>query len=226
MLTSKPKAGGSDDAALSATPGLTKPRDSRIFAREEHDHYIEPFACSERLFEVETFSHLLWDPACGWGRIVASALAAGYAVRGTDIVDRYMEPRFAWSGCRDFLACEPLPAKLINGRDVVCNPPFDLFQRFAKRALSLPTQKVAMIWLWRRLPAAGWLASTPLARVWLMTPRPSMPTGEFIKRVERGERDPKTGKPLRVGGGTQDFAWLVWDKAYAGKPEMMWLTKR
>jgi len=32
-----------------------------------------------------------------------------------------------------------------------------------------------MIWLARRLNAARWLANTPLTRVYLMSPRPSMP---------------------------------------------------
>jgi hypothetical protein len=70
-----------------------------------------------------------------------------------------------------------------------------------------------MIWLVPRLNAARWLADTPLARVWLLTPRPSMPPGHVIANGE---------KP---GGGSQDFAWLVWEQGYRGKPELGWLRR-
>src|SRR5215831_7367744 len=70
-----------------------------------------------------------------------------------------------------------------------------------------------MIWLTRRLNAARWLAETPLARVYLLTPRPSMPPGQVILAGE---------KP---GGGTQDFCWLVFDHAYKGPPALHWLHR-
>ena len=70
-----------------------------------------------------------------------------------------------------------------------------------------------MIALWRRLPAARWLSALPLYHIWLMTPRPSMPPGSFI---EAG------GK---VGGGTQDFCWLVFLQGYDGEPEVRWLRR-
>jgi hypothetical protein len=63
-----------------------------------------------------------------------------------------------------------------------------------------------MIWLVRRLAAATWLERTPLARIYYMNPRPSMPPGSFLRAVERGEVDPETGKPLKVGGGSKIFA--------------------
>jgi hypothetical protein len=79
--------------------------------------------------------------------------------------------------------------------------------------LKLALGKVAMIWQVPRLNAARWLAETPLARVWLLTPRPSMPPGQTIT----GGRKP--------GGGTQDYAWLVWEQGYRGKPELGWMRR-
>jgi hypothetical protein len=107
---------------------------------------------------------------------------------------------------------------------VVCNPPFDYVEEFCRHALDLGALKVAMIMLTRSLNAAHWLTELPLRRVWFLTPRPSMPTGEFIKRVERGELDPD-GKPLKVGGGKQDFCWLVIQKGYSGEPGLCWLHR-
>ena len=66
----------------------------------------------------------------------------------------------------------------------------------------------------RRLPAAGrWLSRLPLARIWLLTPRPSMPTGDYIKAG---------GK---VGGGKQDFCWLVFDHDHEGSTVVLWLQR-
>ena len=97
--------------------------------------------------------------------------------------------------------------------NIVCNPPFDIFEQFANKALEIARRKVAMIWLVRRLNAARWLEQTPLVRVLLLTPRPSMPPGHTIT----------AGK--KPGGGTQDFCWLIWDHAHIGKPELGWLRR-
>jgi beta-xylosidase len=49
-----------------------------------------------------------------------------------------------------------------------------------------------------------WLETTPLRRIWCLTPRPSMPPGAVILAGET------------PGGGTQDFAWYVWLRGYDG----------
>jgi hypothetical protein len=80
-------------------PGA-RPKRTHIFAKEAGLHYVEPQWCSIRLFEVEQFSGLIWDPFAGWGRIVEAARAAGYATRATDIADRgYAQ----LDGIQDFL---------------------------------------------------------------------------------------------------------------------------
>ena len=100
-----------------------------------------------------------------------------------------------------------------RARNIVCNPPFDLCDQFVRRALHLAGGKVAMIWLARRLNAARWLANTPLARAYLLTPRPSMPPGHVIAAGE---------KP---GGGTQDFCWLIFSHKHKGPPTLHWLCR-
>jgi len=67
--------------------------------------------------------------------------------------------------------------------------------------------------LLRRLNAAHWLRDTPLARIYLLTPRPSMPPGHVILAGE---------KP---GGGSQDFCWLVFFHKHKGPPELRWLHR-
>jgi hypothetical protein len=193
-------------------------RDSHIFQREQHDHYAEPHWCSARLFDVEEFEGSIWDPCCGWGRIPEAAERCGYHMVGSDVVDRaehrgrsvpFLEADFLnWPTGMD-------PPAAGN---IVTNPPFNLLREITERALQVSTRKVAILCPLRRLPAARWLEALPLARVWLMTPRPSMPSGAHIRAG---------GK---VGGGTQDYCWLVFDhsieRAVAQRlPELRWLHR-
>ena len=179
-------------------------RRSHIFEREEADHYVEPPWVSARLFEVERFPGTVLDPACGWGRILESAKAAGYATFGSDLIDRGY-------GCMADFLLDPLP--LSPPFSIVTNPPFDRMEEFAKRALASQAQKVAVVCPVRRLPAARWLQQTPLRTIYFLTPRPSMPPGHHI--VSGG----------KVGGGTVDFAWLIWERNYAGEAVVRWLTR-
>jgi hypothetical protein len=185
-----------------------KRRRSHIFAKDKHEHYVEPAWVSRRLFQVEKFTSLVYDPACGWGTILKEARAAGYKVYGTDIINRRRH-RLPTFRKYDFLArCDA-----IAGSSVVCNPPFDHVQEFCQHALELGAPKVAMIMLLRRLPAAHWLQKLPLRRTYFLCPRPSMPPGNWIAAGN---------KP---GGGTQDFVWAIFERGYTGKPELAWLHR-
>ena len=182
-----------------------RPRLSHVWAREPGEHYVEPSWCSERLFAEEKFEGPIWDPSAGFGRIVIAAKKAGLNASGSDLVDR------GWDSTltpHDFLATE-----LITAANIVCNPPFDLAPQFALHALKLARLKVAMIFPVARLNAAHWLRGTPLARIWLLTPRPPMPPGFVIARGE---------KP---GGGRVDFCWLVFEQGHTGNPEVRWLHR-
>lgn len=188
------------------------PEKSHRFAREKHGHYVEPHWCSARLFEELKLSKrvTIWDPCCGWGRIASTALAAGYRTFTSDIVNR---------GCRhgfikgDFLQLSP---PTVFGRvAIACNPPFHLIRQFAEHACRFDCELVAMIMQTRRLPAAGkWLKHLPHAMTLHITPRPSMPSGPHIKRG---------GK---VGGGKQDYVWLIFRRGHHGSASEGWLEKR
>jgi len=180
---------------------------AHAWKREEHEHYVEPHWCSERLFDEEDFSPGIWDPCCGFGRIPDSAVKAGLYGIGTDIVDR---------GWREFAAIQDFFSGGFGFRspNIVCNPPFNVASHFALHALAHDgTRKVAMIFPTARLNAAHWLKGTPLARVWLMTPRPSMPPGHTITAGQ---------KP---GGGKMDFCWLIWERGHEGAAELRWLRR-
>jgi hypothetical protein len=186
-----------------------KTRRSHIFAKERYGHYVEPAWVSRRLFEVERFTKVIYDPACGWGTILKEALEAGYQAFGSDVVSRRHYMKTISFEKRDFLGWP----NRIAGSSVVCNPPFDYVQEFCKQALDLGAPKVAMICLVRRLNAAHWLEQLPLQHIWLLTPRPSMPPGSWIAAGN---------KP---GGGTNDFCWLIFERKYKGRPMIGWLHR-
>jgi hypothetical protein len=180
-------------------------RQSHIFPREEHEHYVEESWCSKRLFDVEPFEGHIVDPACGWGTIVINALTHGYVAAGSDLVQR------GWDSTRtpsDFL-------RDTHAYDnVVTNPPFELLEEFTIQAVLRSRRKAAVIFPVARMPAAHYLERLPLRHVWLLTPRPSMPPGNYIRAG---------GK---VGGGRVDFCWLVFDhRASSVDPVVRWLHR-
>jgi predicted DNA-binding transcriptional regulator AlpA len=181
-----------------------RPRRSHIFARDRDDFYSEPSWVSERLFAAETFEGLIWDPACGLGTIPRAARAAGLSNFASDIADHGYGVR------QDFLKATAPTTHVFN---VLTNPPFMLTHEFVEHALALGAAKVAIIFPVARLNAAHWLTTLPLARVWLLTPRPSMPPGRLIANGE---------KP---GGGKTDFCWSVFDRTHTGSPMLGWLQR-
>ena len=190
---------------------------AHVWARDPHDWYVEPEWVSKRLFEEESFEGGVLDPACGSGRIVRAAEAAGLVAFGTDLIEREGGCVGSW----DFLSGD-YPRELLMAEaygpceNTVSNPPFKDAERFVRIALAITPRKVAMLlpisWL-NGDKRSRWLETTPLRRVWIITPRPSMPPGAVIAAGH---------KP---GQGTQDFAWFVFLRGYDGRPEIRWLRR-
>ena len=209
---------------------VRQPKDAGLWARHPEDWYVEPEWCSRQLFRVEHFEGAVVDPSCGLGRIVVAAREhREHAARvgdnritralGYDIVKR---SRVCNEETEDFLTSD------YETDNIVSNPPFGLcgkvdknsrhtedFQ-YVKKALATADRKVALLlpvpWL-TGADKGEWLRTTPLAKVLIMTPRPSMPPGPVI---EAG---------LAPGGGTEDFAWFIWDHAHKGPPTLGWLNR-
>jgi hypothetical protein len=186
-------------------PSPIRERKSHIFRRDDYEHYVEPQWCSARLFEVERFDGHIYDPCCGFGTIVISALEHGLAAAGSDIVNRGWDSSLTPS---NFLHW----TRIYD--NIVMNPPFDQVGEFVRHAVEHSAYKTATIFPLARLPAASWLQTLPLTRIWLLTPRPSMPPGSYIK----------TGN--KPGGGKVDFCWLIFDRNHHSKKiEMKWLHR-
>jgi hypothetical protein len=181
-----------------------RPKLTHIFAKEKHFHYVEPEWCSVRLFTTEQFPGTIWDPFAGWGRVVKAARAAGYATWATDI----MNHGYPLDAVEDFLAVERIAPDI----SIVANPPFT--DEIAQHAIALNPIKMALIWPLARVVAAWpWLAGAPLARVWMLTPRPAMPPGSYLAAGKKPE------------GARVEFCWLLFERGYEGLPQLRWLLR-
>ena len=98
---------------------------------------------------------------------------------------------------------------------MITNPPFNLFQEFAEKALYEANKKVALFGKLQALEGnkrATFLQTTPLKTVYV-----------FKKRIN----PLRNGNPLDENGkkwcSTMAFAWYVWEKGYEGKPQIEWI---
>lgn len=79
--------------------------------REEHDYYATEPKAARLLLDVETFSPVIWECACGEGHLAKEFEKAGHLVFASDLIDRGYGEKL------DFLATgiSPVPgADIIN----------------------------------------------------------------------------------------------------------------
>ncbi len=201
------------------------------FDKSPLDWYVEESWLSDELIWAERQSigssqnfGAVWDPCCGFGNILKAFDAHGYSVFGSDL-----EPRgWHWLGAfekQDFLG-SGLIGPSVSSFSIVANPPFSyqpgIAEAFCRRALSLATNKVAML-----LPLK-WLASQGRAKlftehpprtIYVLSERPSMPPGHLV--AERGIAAFERGK--------MDFIWIVWDvriPTAVGETRTVWIPPR
>lgn len=105
--------------------------------REVNDYYATDPRAARLLMEVEKFSPMIWECACGEGHLAKEFEKAGYRVYATDLVDR------GYGYQQDFLSCAAPP---IPGFDIITNPPYSKAQEFVEHALDISEDgcKVAM----------------------------------------------------------------------------------
>jgi predicted RNA methylase len=215
-------------------PVVQTDKNAHLWARHPEDYYTEPEWCSERLFATEHFEGTIVDPSCGSGRIVLAARA--HREKAQKIGDHHITKALGYDIVKRSKVCnEDLEDFLTSDYEtdnIVSNPPFGCcglkdskegkrlgltedFQ-YVKKALATAEKKVALLlplpWI-SGAEKGKFLATTPLAKVLIITPRPSMPPGPVI---EAG---------LAPGGGTEDFAWMIWDRTHKGPPTLGWLNR-
>lgn len=178
-----------------------------VYDRSAQDWYVEPAWAVEALFDAHRIvGPVIWDPACGRGTIVMTAMQWGYDAIGSDIADR-ADGRFHTA---DFLR-NPLGW---TADTIVCNPPYALAEPFIRQALAHTREQVAMLLRLSFLESAKrgpLFDTTPLAKVLVFRRRVSMPPGDLLAA---GEVEPK--------GGAIAFGWFIWDHRHQGPPQLGW----
>lgn len=71
--------------------------------RENNDYYATEPKAAHLLMEVEQFSPMIWECACGEGHLAKEFEKAGYHVYATDLIDR------GYGYQQDFLKCKAPP---------------------------------------------------------------------------------------------------------------------
>lgn len=187
--------------------GGKKEKSAHVWARDEHDWYVEPVEATRKLLEVEGFAGPVWDPCCGGGNIVTTLVSAGYDAFGTDLIER--RPGAPWfKFTLDFLGDASAPALAPN---ICMNPPFFKAkgaEAFIRRAIEACDGKVCAFVDIRFLAGAkratGLFQDFPPQRIWVVTPRVSCPPGAYL---EAGNK---------AGNGSSDWVWIVWDRSTPG----------
>lgn len=156
---------------------------------------------TEALLRVERLPRIIWEPACGRGRIVNVLRKAGHCVFASDLVDY----GFAASS-RDFLMELTLPQ---GCEAIITNPPFKLAGEFVAHALELGCPKIVMLLRLAFMESekrCAILDNGFLARVHV-----------FRKRLPMMHRDGWEGRKANSG---MAFAWFVWDRTHSGPTEL------
>lgn len=191
------------------------------YDKSPFDWYVEPSFPIAQLIVHElmvtgcvTDWGTVWDPACGMGTVLKTFdyCLKDAKLHATDIEFRgyaggnglFQELDFV--GGIDFVRSAAPKTRF----SIVSNPPYSylkgISEAFARRALELATEKVAMLLpiKWQGSQARHRLFTEfPPTRIWILSERPSMPPGAMVEAL--GDKAFKRGKV--------DYMWVVWDVA-------------
>lgn len=176
--------------------------------REQNDFYAtDSFAVvkmAEKLKEIGA-SNKLWECACGKGHLSKPLIELGYDVFSTDLVDR------GYGEIEDFLT-----STRKWGGDIITNPPFKLAVEFVEKSMEILQNGQKAIFLLKIQFLETELRAKLFKRQGL---KEVIVNSSRVCCAMNGEFDlyfkKREGKYI---GGTQCYAWFVFEKGYTGKP--------
>ena len=173
--------------------------------RAEHDYYATDPQAVEMLLALETFSPVIWEPACGEGHISKVLAAHGHEVISTDLIYR----GFGDPEPMDFLT-ETFPD--FEG-DIITNPPYSAGLEFVERALETvrPGGKIAMFLKVQFLEGkrrGELFAKTPPRTIYISRSRLACAKNGNFEHTEKAIA----------------YAWYVWEKGFTGDPVIKWFN--
>lgn len=174
--------------------------------RASLDYYATDPKAVELLLQMETFSRLIWEPACGEGHISKVLQSHGHEVISTDLVYR----GFGDPEPLDFLE------ETIEGfdGDIITNPPYSVGLEFVERALDSvrPGGKVAMFLKVQFLEGkrrGEFFKTAPPRTVYISRSR--------LNCFKNGDMSKKAESAIA-------YAWYVWEKGFTGDPVIKWFN--
>jgi len=176
------------------------PKEKRV----PNDAYPTPPLVTRALLAREKFLQPIWEPACGAGHMVRELQAAGYEVFSSDIVQH--DPPHAIA---NFLTCRTLAG---GAPSIITNPPFVLAEQFIRHAIELGAEKHAWLLRIQFIEGAGRYCR-------LFSRHPPARIHVFVRRMnvtEQGLENPYRGLIC--------FSWWVWERGFAGRPELHWIN--
>lgn len=180
-------------------------RNYALEERESNDYYATEPKALELLLDRETFSHRIWECACGEGHLSKVLESRGFYVRSTDLIDR----GYGESGI-DFLSV----GDQWDG-DIITNPPYKYAQEFVEKALDCVTSghKVVMFLKLQFLEGKArriLFDKSPPKTIWVSSSRLHCAmNGDFEKYAK---------------SNAVAYAWYVWVKGSASPPEVRWFN--
>lgn len=173
--------------------------------RETNDYYATEPKALELLLDLETFSHDVWEPACGEGHLSEVLVNRGYNVYSSDLIDR----GYGIGGV-DFLKHD----KPFDG-DIITNPPYKFAKEFVEKAIDVVADghKVAMFLKLQFLEGKArrkMFENSPPKIVYVSSSR--------LRCAMNGDFE-KYAKSNAV-----TYAWFIWEKGYKGETIVRWFN--
>jgi len=174
--------------------------------REVNDYYATEPKAAQLLMEVETFSPMIWECACGEGHLAKEFAKAGYQVYATDLIDR------GYGYQLDFLTTAAPP---VAGFDIITNPPYAKAQEFVEHALDISADgcKVAMF---LKIQFLEGKARRELFKKY--PPKTVYVSSSRLRCAMNGDFE-KYAKSTAVC-----YCWYVWEKGYTGDTVIKWIN--
>lgn len=181
-------------------------RNYALNERETNDYYATEPKAAHLLMEVEKFSPMMWECACGEGHLAKEFEKAGYQVYATDLIDR------GYGSQQDFLTSDAPP---FAGFDIITNPPYSKAQEFVEHALNISADgcKVAMF---LKIQFLEGKSRRELFKKY--PPKTVYVCSERIKCAKNGDFESSKEH------SSVCYAWYVWQKGYTGNTVIKWIN--
>lgn len=165
---------------------------NRGAVRNERDFYATPKAAFIPLMKYLP-TGIIWEPACGDGRLVSWMRDGGFKAEGSDLEPQCDAPRL------DFLeTSKDFPAGSGNYAAIVTNPPFSLAFEFCQHARKLSDETFFLLSLnfLASRKRNAWFKANLVSALFVLSARPSF--------TANGKTD------------ACDYAWFYWGPRHRG----------